>query len=439
MPTVVSLFSGCGGFDIGFKELGFDLLYAADNDPAAIDCYARNIDERVYLRDVRSSSFHQDMNAIGRCDVVLGGFPCQGFSKAGPKKEADTRNTLYTEMLRAVSVLQPRVFIAENVDGLSQNFSGSYITRIHNDFADLGYAVEHRVLDAVSYGVPQYRRRIFFVGVRNDEKEKFSWPVPTHASKTRNGESKIIPILPLFDGEVPSFRQPLTIGDAIGQLVSIDANVPDHAVTYDWPKKYGHIFRAIAPGQKLCNVRHADTSVYTWRVPQAFGAVTERERIVLETIAHNRRHKRYGNGPNGNPLALEVIEELSEGSGLQREVESLLTKNYLRCKDSKYDLKGAMFCSGLFKRPRWSEPAPTILTNFHNPRYFLHPSEDRPFSLRECARLQGFPDSFMVQSERVDLVSGYRLIGNAVPPPLSRHFAGAVAKMFSSGKTYEAI
>ncbi|WP_082218287.1 DNA cytosine methyltransferase [Kamptonema formosum] len=80
-----------------------------------------------------------------------------------------------------------------------------------------------------------------------------------------------------------------------------------------------------------------------------------------------------------------------------------------------------------FKRPRWDEPAPTVLTNFHNPRYFLHPLKDRPFSLRECARLQGFPDTFVFagSGSKVDLVSGYRLAGNAVPPPLSRLFAAA--------------
>jgi DNA (cytosine-5)-methyltransferase 1 len=93
----------------------------------------------------------------------------------------------------------------------------------------------------------------------------------------------------------------------------------------------------------------------------------------------------------------------------------------------KFDLKGAMFCSGLFKRPRWDEPAPTVLTNFHNPRYFLHPSENRPFSLRECARLQTFPDDFVfaVDGSDASLIDGYRLVGNAVPPTVGRAFGAA--------------
>lgn len=87
-----------------------------------------------------------------------------------------------------------------------------------------------------------------------------------------------------------------------------------------------------------------------------------------------------------------------------------------------------MFCSGLFKRPTWDEPSPTVLTNFYNPRYFLHPQENRPFSLRECARLQTFPDSFAITGpgSGTGLIDGYRLIGNAVPPLMSQHLASSV-------------
>lgn len=154
---VVSVFCGGGGLDLGFRDAGFDLVYACDSDPAAVDCYARNIDERVFCRDATSDAFHDDIRKIGRCDVVLGGFPCQGFSKAGPKQEDDTRNTLYVEMRRVVAELSPKLFIAENVDGLSQNFGGSYLKRIVSDFAAISYSVDHRVIDAVAFGVPQHR------------------------------------------------------------------------------------------------------------------------------------------------------------------------------------------------------------------------------------------------------------------------------------------
>lgn len=199
-------------------------------------------------------------------------------------------------------------------------------------------------------------------------------------------------------------------------MVELNECIPDHHVTNDWPKKYEAVFNAIKQGQKLCNVRHASTSVYTWEIPEVFGEVKQRERIILETISKYRRHKKYGDIPNGNPLPVDEIERRSGLSEVKAEIASLISKGYLKEKDGKYDLKGAMFCSGLFKRPVWDEPSPTVLTNFHNPRYFLHPLEDRPFSLRECARLQGFPDTFVFtcSDSKVDLVSGYRLVGNAV-------------------------
>ncbi|HEK2088992.1 TPA: DNA cytosine methyltransferase [Pseudomonas aeruginosa] len=432
-PTVVSLFAGCGGLDVGFKDLDYDLVYACDNDPAAISVYKKNIDERAYVRDVTSEEFHSDMRALGECDVVLGGFPCQGFSKAGPKRQDDTRNLLYLEMRAAVERLKPKVFLAENVDGLSQNFKGTYLDSIIRDFRSIGYRVEYRLYDSVAFGVPQHRRRIYFVGVRDDQPNNFSWPTHTHYSKIRNGESAISVDNDLFNiSDQPKLRAN-TIQDAIGDLVELNENIPDHRVTFAWNQAWNSIFKKIGPGQKLCNVRHSPTSVYTWDIPEYYGEVSEAERVILETIGKNRRHKKYGSIPNGNPLSPEIIQELSGVKHTISLIDSLVRKGYLKEIEGKYDLKGAMFCSGLFKRPNWNEPSPTVLTNFHNPRYFLHPLMDRPLSLRECARLQGFPDDFFfteTTSER-ELVDGYRLVGNAVSPPVGRIFAQSILDYLS--------
>ncbi|MBD9653762.1 DNA cytosine methyltransferase [Pseudomonas sp. PDM12] len=427
-PTVVSLFAGCGGLDIGFKEAGYDLIYACDNDPAAVEVYKRNIDERAFVRDVTSVEFHDDIASLGSCDVVLGGFPCQGFSKAGPKKHDDIRNLLYLEMRQAVSLLRPKIFLAENVDGLSQNFKGSFLDAIIKDFRDVGYRVEFRIHDSLTFGVPQHRRRIYFVGVREDLSPNFDWPEPTHAGKVRNGESVILERSDLLGLKAPVL--PLrSIKDAVEDLLELSVDIPDHKITNAWDKGWYYIFEKIGPGQKLCNVRHSPTSVYTWQIPEYFGSVDEAEKLILETIARNRRHKRYGSIPNGNPLSIDVIRELSGISELAGSIESLLLKGYLKEVDGKYDLKGAMFCSGLFKRPEWDMPCSTVLTNFHNPRYFLHPIKNRPFSLRECARLQGFPDDFIftLSTDVRELTAGYRLVGNAVSPPVGRAFANAIA------------
>ena len=142
--SVFSLFSGCGGLDLGFKSCGFELAYACDTDPAAVDCFRRNVDSHAVLRSVESQEFRDDLKSVGKVDVVLGGFPCQGFSKAGPKEESDPRNLLYTEMRNAVAHLEPAVFVAENVDGMSQNFGGVFLNRIVSEFEDLGYSVDFK-------------------------------------------------------------------------------------------------------------------------------------------------------------------------------------------------------------------------------------------------------------------------------------------------------
>ena len=440
---VVSLFCGCGGLDLGFHDEGFDLIYACDHDAAAVECYSRNLDGRVHVRDVTSEQFHSEIDEIGQCDVVLGGFPCQGFSKAGPKKQDDPRNRLYLEMKRAVERLRPKVFVAENVDGLHQNFGGSILQQISREFEELGYNVEHRILQAASYGLPQYRRRIFFVGTLRSDKSMFEWPSPICRIEARNGEFEI------DDGDglegnlwdaaagrkLEALGPPVPIGDAIGDLLELGGDVPDHIVLKnEWPAGYADIFRAVKEGQKLCNVRHSPTSVYTWDIPAAFGAVTHDERLILEKISTHRRHKKYGTVPNGNPLSPEVIADLTGIAEVAPLINSLLAKGYLKDVSGKYDLLGAMFCSGLFKRPLWTEPSPTVLTVFDNPRYFLHPRKDRPFSVRECARLQGFPDTFTfcADTSRSSIQSAYRLIGNAVPPPLGRLFAKAVKRLLAS-------
>ena len=169
--------------------------------------------------------------------------------------------------------------------------------------------------------------------------------------------------------------------------------MPGHEVLTGWPARYEAIIKAIGPGQKLCNVRHGPESVRTWDIPQAFGPVTAAERDILEAIARNRRHRKYGTIPNGNPLPVPVIEELTGQHDLGPVLDGLCQRGFAKALTGGYDLRGGLFCSGQFRRPAWDAPAPTVLTGFGNPRYFLHPLEDRPFSLREAARLQGFPDS----------------------------------------------
>jgi len=436
----VSLFSGCGGMDLGFQQAGFTIERSADFDSASAAVHQMNLGgdfERVDLTEV---DFRRWRDELGTVDVVLGGFPCQGFSKAGPKRADDVRNSLYTAMRDAVKELQPSAFVAENVEGLAQNFGGRYLRLIHEEFDAIGYSVQERLVDAVGFGVPQHRRRIIFVGTLKTGHGgvgEFMWPPTRYTVNVRNGEPMRAKSMEAtlhgaeFQGlwELPA---PKTISDAIQDLSDLPLGTGDHIVRSQWPSHYEAVIRAIKPGQKLCNVRHGPESVRTWDIPEAFGQTSDLERELLETIARNRRHKRYGRIPNGNPLAVEVIEDLTSKSDLRPVLEDLTRRNFLKEKDGKFDLVGAMFASGLFKRPDWNEPSPTVITDFGNPRYFLHPFRDRPFTVRECARLQGFPDGFEFLLAGVSIGDAYRLIGNAVPPPLSYAIAGQIREMLTT-------
>jgi DNA (cytosine-5)-methyltransferase 1 len=438
MFRAVSLFSGSGGMDLGFAGAGFTVVRAIDLDPAAAAVHAANFGTPAVPGDVTGTDFAAWRRELGPVDVVLGGFPCQGFSKAGPKRADDPRNGLYRAMLAAVRELRPACFVAENVEGLAQNFGGRYLEQISGDFGRLGYRVAVALIDAIGYGVPQHRRRIFFVGTAGGLPPA-GWPRPTSVVRVRNGETGRPRAMPsalhgllgpdhvLAGAELTALAEPVTVSAAIGDLRSLDAPVAGHEVITGWPDRYAAIIKAIGPGQKLCNVRHGPESVRTWDIPQAFGPVTAAERDVLEAIARNRRHRKYGTIPNGNPLPVPVIEELTGQPGLRPVLEDLRRRGFAKVLDGRYDLRGGLFCSGQFRRPAWDAPAPTVLTGFGSPRYFLHPLEDRPFSLREAARLQGFPDTFALRPPGVSLPDAFRLVGNAVPPPLARALAAQVA------------
>lgn len=428
--NIVSLFAGCGGLDLGFHELGAKLVYACDSDISATKCFNYNLGNSAILRDVTSEAFDDDLKNLSNIDVVLGGFPCQGFSKSGPKKKDDPRNVLYKSMVKAVKILKPKVFIAENVDGIAQNFKGKYIDDITGDFEKIGYKVEYRILNAVNFGIPQFRRRIIFVGILNSiSSNNFKWPEYSHEGGARNGEFKtrwdINNQINLFNQDRKQLAPPITIGEAIGDLTIKDEHFSDHTFI-ELSDKQEKIISKINEGQKLCNVRFSETSVFTWEIPEVFGKISKREKGILEIIAKNRRKKRFGDIPNGNPLSIAVVNQLAREDYQIKEFEDLVYKNYLKQKGDKYDLKGAMFCSGLYKRPQWNAPAPTIITVFHSPRYFVHPKENRPFTIRECARLQSFPDSFCFLESGISKKDAYRLIGNAVPPLLGRRIAEKV-------------
>jgi DNA (cytosine-5)-methyltransferase 1 len=179
---VVSLFCGAGGLDLGFIKAGHKVVWASDYDEHAVSTYRRNISSHVHLADIRQVNTEE----IPVCDLVIGGFPCQGFSVANTGRTADDkRNKLYLELLRVIKDKSPTFFLAENVKGLLSLGKGNVFRVILNDFKELGYDVSYSVLNAADFGVPQKRQRLFIVGVKSGTNFKFRFPTPTHAPRDR--------------------------------------------------------------------------------------------------------------------------------------------------------------------------------------------------------------------------------------------------------------
>lgn len=185
---VVSLFSGCGGSDLGiqggFSFLGKEyarnpigFLHVSDIDAPCVKTLNKNFNSNAQQIDVN------DLDLSGKkANIVVGGFPCQSFSTVNPTKNPyDARAQLYKQMLRIVRQTQPEVVIGENVRGLAVLHGGEFIKRIVSDLEDEGYNVQTKVLNAADYGVPQKRQRLIIIGVRKDIKKKFKYPKPTNS------------------------------------------------------------------------------------------------------------------------------------------------------------------------------------------------------------------------------------------------------------------
>ena len=189
--TVMSFFSGCGGLDFGFKggfsafgkqyaNLPFDILGAYDFLQDAVDCYRLNLDSRIECADLTKI----DVGGIPEADVLIGGFPCQDFSSSGPKTGFDgKRGKLYKVLLNYMREHRPRLVVGENVIHLARMRNGEFLDAIVSDFEKEGYHFDVWNMYAPDYGVPQSRKRLIFVGVRNDISGYPARPKPTHASR----------------------------------------------------------------------------------------------------------------------------------------------------------------------------------------------------------------------------------------------------------------
>ncbi|MGN1165920.1 MAG: DNA cytosine methyltransferase [Lachnospiraceae bacterium] len=179
----ISLFTGAGGLDIGFKEAGFKGLFASDIMPQAQESHQYNYpDEPYLLEDIRKLSIETIRSYVGdkRVSVIIGGPPCQGFSNMGNKNSADPRNLLFESYVKIVDAIQPECFLFENVKGLRTMFEGRYFKKVVEAFLGIGYNLHYALIDTSNYGVPQKRERIIIFGTRLER--QFLFPAYSDSS-----------------------------------------------------------------------------------------------------------------------------------------------------------------------------------------------------------------------------------------------------------------
>ena len=343
---VLDLFCGAGGLSYGFKLGGFEIAGGVEWDSAAMETHKNNFESEFEfcgdIKEITNDIIERELMGI---DVIIGGPPCQGFSSANrqEKEKDDPRNKLFFEYLRFVEIIRPKVFVIENVKEILTKDNGYAKERILQITQQLGYNVVVKVLNAADYGVPQFRRRAIFVGVRSDLNKVFDFE------------------------SIKKTKKLVTVYDAIGDICYPDREIKNKFQSYvrDVDTLFNH-------NPKLPNERVVERMTY---VPQ--GGNWRDVPAHLWDTQRNNRH------------------------------------------------------SSAYRRLSLDEPSITIDTGHMN---YFHPIEHRVPTVRESARLQSFPDSFIFYGNQSQQ---YRQVGNAVPPLLGKAIAIEIRKLLKGCSDYE--
>lgn len=371
MPQAVSLFSGCGGFCEGIELAGFDIKCAVEFDKYAASTYRFNFpDTPLFEQDIHNflganSQAHTEKFGLRDIDLIFGGPPCQGFSQIGTRSLEDERNQLFLQFTRVLSEVQPSVFLMENVPNLLLLRQGYYRDLILEAIRSSGYhnSTFLQVI-ASDYGVPQERRRVFFIGIH----DRYKIPFDLH---------HFVEVI-LSDMRI---SRPVTVWEAIGDLPT--EVVQSGEVTY-YPKE------AYSEYQRVMRL---DFNELPYTIKK------KRERGIQhfpELHLHNHHTKEI------QERRSELIKMLAPG----KKADSLPKDIWNGKRPEKW------------RRLHPNQPAYTLLANMHRDlSEFVHPQLNRWITVREAARLQSFHDGFVfVGSEWQQL----KQIGNAVPPLLGR-------------------
>lgn len=461
MFTYAELFCGLGGLSQGFVQAGYRGLFATDIEQEQIETFSINhLNTSVLVADIRQLSSQDIMKYSqierGQLDVLLGGPPCQGFSTYGKRRTDDERNQLFREFARVIYDLKPRAFVMENVIGLLSMEDGAVVQEIMRTFtSDLGYATTLMVLDAVNYGVPQFRRRVFFAGHRDGPAPTF--PLPTHSIPQKNGRRRgqvqfrnsgepypsqmnlfgnlMLETISLESQEQYEqyllaqshcLEKPLTVRDAISDLPR-EALIPqdtDKAIDYLDIARTEYQNRMKGCSERLWNhaaKRHMlRRLIRTALIEQGDYGNVVRDRLFEKGVPEDIiAHVLEGTFTEEE---LRTIRDVDKG--IERQILNLLKNGKVSAEEISGDIQSKGFANK-YRRLHWDEPSHTLVAHMaRDCSDFIHPELNRPITVREAARLQSFPDQFQFHSSHFRQLRG---IGNAVPPLLAQAIADHLA------------
>ena len=341
MKNVLDLFCGCGGLSCGFERAGYNIVLGIDNDRQALNTFELNHKSAKSICGDITAIHLDDIDKVTgnkKIDVIIGGPPCQGMSLSGPRKFDDPRNKLYLSYIRLVEEIKPEAFVIENVPGLVSLFGGQIKDSILQRLTALGYNVTYQILSADDYGVPQSRKRVVFVGLKDNV---FSYP--NKFNYKVSCEMALSDLPPLID----------ELGTDEQSYISEPQN------------DYQIIMR-------------------------------ENSEFVRNHIAATHSEK-----------VKTIISMVPDGG------------NY---KDLPEPYRSSRNFHVAWTRFNSQKPAPTIDTGH---RHHFHYKYNRVPTVRECARLQSFPDDFIFYGNKTQQ---FRQVGNAVPPLMAQAIANQLKK-----------
>lgn len=374
--SAIDLFCGAGGASLGLIQAGFDLRLSADFDPACGLTHTANLPGEFLVGDLRDTDADKVLNTANvaprELDLLFAGPPCQGFSMMGARVVWDERNNLFREVLRLAEDLKPRCVVIENVPGLVTLAHGAYLRAILQGLSDRGYEAACAELLAAQYGAPQMRWRLIIIGWRRDLGIPSGYGFPSPSV----GTVAIGDLLPNCTITPDQIRGFITTWQAIGDLPVIAAG--EEATTYTGPpsEPYHRLMRG--------TLTHELFNHYAARLSAANLA----RLAILKP------------GQDWRDLPRDMLP-----AGMQRALRKDHTRRY--------------------RRMTWDGVPRAVITRFRDPKSgeYTHPEQNRTISVREAARLQGFPDSFVFHGDRS---SQYDQVGNAVPVQLAQAIAQEV-------------